>query len=261
MSWTAAVNKARSLLGKLTTDSPTLAADASVPLGGRIGGSISFDTSAFLLASNSLVPPPDDLVQIMSISRLRADLQGAVHRLYIARGDTGSDAPECFLQIYTDAAGQARELVYYHRILRLIPASQAEQAAYLGEGGAGLGQGTFTLCREQFDGLDLPPALVERAFGDDDAIASSLSAGNPSQKHVPPFRGIETRIDDSLGHNGLRQEVVFMPYRRDVAGGGEEQLLISTEVVQEQDGDSSRREIHVDFMVGLVLSPDFVAVH
>lgn len=260
MSWSQAFAKARGLLGG-RSDAPPAAADAGVPLGGRIGGSISFDASPFLLASDSLVPAPEDLVQIEAISRLRStDLQGAVHRLYTARGDSGGE-PECFLQIYTDPAGEARELVYYHRILRLFPASQEEQAAFLGEGGTGLGQTTFTLHREQFDGLGLPQALVDRAFGEGDTIGYMRSAGSPAQEHIAPFSGTENRIDDSLGRNGLRQDVVFMPYRRDVAGGGEEQLLICTEIVQEQDGDASRREIHVDFMVGLVLGADFVAVH
>lgn len=263
MSWSQAFGKARGLLGG-RSDAPPAAADAGVPLGGRVGGSISLDAAPFLLATDSLVPAPNALVQIEAISRLRsADLQGAVHRLYTACGDggDGGDGPECFLQIYTDPAGEARELVYYHRILRLFPASAQEQAAFLGEDGAGLGQTTFTLHREQFDGLGLPQALVERAFGEGDTIEYTRSAGSPAQEHIAPFRGTENRLDDSLGRNGLRQDVVFMPYRRSVAGGGEEQLLICTEIVQEQDGDTSRREIHVDFMVGLVLGADFVAVH
>lgn len=260
MSWSQALAQARGLLGG-RGDAPAPAADAGVPLGGRIGGSISFDATPFSLATDTLVPAPADLVQVEAISRLRsADLQGAVHRLYTARGDRG-DGPECFLQIYTDPEGEARELVYYHRILRLIPASEEEQAAFLGEDGAGLGQIRFSLHRAQFDGLGLPQALVDRAFGDGDTIDYTRSAGSPAQEHIAPLRGTENRIDDRLGRNGLRQDVVFMPYRRGVAGGGEEQLLICTEIVQEQDGDATRREIHVDFMVGLVLGADFVAVH
>lgn len=252
------MEKARSLLARLVEGPP--AADEGVPLGGRIGGSISIDASPFLLASNSLVPTPNELVQIQSISRLRAEMQGAVHRLYVARGDSG-DGPECFLQIYTDPEGVAKELVYCHRILRLYPSSIEEQTAYLGEDGAGLGQYTFALHRAQFEGIGLSQAVVDRAFGAQDSIEYTRNAGDPSQEHMEPFRGWENRIDDRAGHKGLRQEVVFMPYRRDVAGGGEEQLLICTEILKEQDGDPSRREIHVDFMVGLVLQSDFVAVH
>ncbi len=262
MSWSQAFAKARGLLGGRSSDAqPAAAADAGVPLGGRIGGSISFDAAPFRLADDSLVPAPADLVQIESISRLRsADLQGAVHRLYTARGDAG-DGPECFLQIYTDPEGEARELVYYHRLLRLFPASPEEQAAFLGEGGTGLGEASFRLHREQFAGLGLPQALVDRAFGESDTLEYTRSAGSPAQEHIAPFRGTENRIDDRQGRNGLRQDVVFMPYRRSVAGGGEEQLLICTEIVEEQNGDSARREIHVDFMVGLALGADFVAVH
>lgn len=258
MTFASTMTWARALLARIAAG--PAAADDDVPMGARVGGSISIDPTPFLLAGNTLVPAPGDLLQIESISRLRAGMQGAVHRFYTARGDNG-DGPECFLQVYTDPVGVAREMVYFHRLLRLFPASREEQSAYLGEEGAGLGQATFTLHRQQFEGLDLPPVLIDQAFGKSEVIQYERSAGSPEQEHISPFRGSETRIDDSRGRNGLRQDVVFMPYRRDLPGGGEEQLLICTEVVQEQDGVAARREIHVDFMVGLVLTEEYATVH
>lgn len=257
MSWSQAIQRARAILDK-RSDAAPVTADASVPLGGRVGGLITFKVSPFLRAGNSLVQAPDSLVQILSVSRLRTQLQGAVHRLYTERGD-GGQGGESFLQIYTDAAGEAQELVYFQRILRMIPGSVEEQAAFLGEGDVGLGQSTFSLYKAQFEGLGLPEMLVNTAFGSEESIEYTRCVGDASQEFIKPFKGSETRIDDNVGHNGLKQDVVFMPYRRTLAGGGEEQLLICTEILQEQDG-ATTREIHVDFMVGLVLTKEGVTV-
>ncbi len=51
-----------------------------------------------------------------------------------------------------------------------------------------------------------------------------------------------------------------MPYARALNGGAQEQLLICTEIVSDRDGDAGAREIHVDFMIGLALTPDGVLV-
>lgn len=257
MSWAQAIQRARALIEK-RSDSAPVAADAGVPMGGSVGGLITFKVSPFIRAGNTLVPQPQSIEQIVSISRLRTQLQGAVHRLYTARGD-GGQGNECFLQIYTDAAGEAQELVYFHRLLRMIPGSAEEQAAFLGEGDSGLGGSSFSLYKGQFEGLGLPEQLVATAFGDGDSLEYVRCVGDASQDFVKPFKGVENRIDDSMGQNGLRQDVVFMPYRRTLASGGEEQLLICTEVLKEQDGQTTR-QIHVDFMVGLVLTKEGVTV-
>ena len=44
-----------------------------------------------------------------------------------------------------------------------------------------------------------------------------------------------------------------MPYERTLPLGGKEQLFISTEMVQDQNGKDSD-SVHVDFMLGLPLS-------
>ena len=102
---------------------------------------------------------------------------------------------------------------------------------------------------------------MNQAFpaGDEPALQYTRAAGSAEVPHVQPFRGSENRVDDTQGVNGLRQEVVFMPYELTLAGGAREQLLICTEILKEQDGQA-QREIHVDFMVGLVLSSTDVTI-
>lgn len=237
-------------------------ADAGVPMGARVGSLLTFKVAPFLRASDSLVPAlkaGETQQQIVSISRLRVPMKGAVHRFYVMRGDDGV-GDERFLQVFTDAAGEVKELVYFDRLLRLIPQSRDEQDAYMGANQQGLGCASFSLYRSQFDGLDIDEAQLARAFGDADTLVYERCVGDASVEFMEPFRGVENRIDDSVGERGLRQQVVFMPYRRQLAGGGEEQLLVSTEVIQDQDGDAGRRELHVDFMVGLVLTKEGVMV-
>jgi hypothetical protein len=50
-----------------------------------------------------------------------------------------------------------------------------------------------------------------------------------------------------------------MPYVRDI-GTDQEYLLISTEIVESRDGDPSKREIHVDLMLGLPLEQERVVI-
>ena len=40
-------------------------------------------------------------------------------------------------------------------------------------------------------------------------------------EHVP---GVETRIDDALGTQGLKQDIVFMPYSRKLGGENGDQI-------------------------------------
>jgi hypothetical protein len=53
-----------------------------------------------------------------------------------------------------------------------------------------------------------------------------------------------------------------MPYKRQIGqiDGSLEYLLITTEIVTSQDGDTARREIHVDFMIGIPVEADRVQI-
>ena len=70
------------------------------------------------------------------------------------------------------------------------------------------------------------------------------------------------RVFDAIGEHGLKQEIYFMPYVRNfgATNDGTEYLLISTEIVESQDGDPAKRAIHVDFMIGLPLEKERLSV-
>lgn len=228
-------------------------ADAGLPFAARIGSVVTLKINPFLRAQGSLVGMPSASQRVVGVSKLHVDLNGRAYRLYTALGDADS-AAKSFLQVYTDGSGAVLEVIYFRRMVRIIPETAEEQDAFLGEDPGGLGQSTFAIERDQMQGLDLGPGVVEAAFGNDASITYDRAAGESYNDFVAPFRGTENRIDDAAGASGLHQDIVFMPYQRTLAGGATEQLLISTEIVRDRNGDENAREIHVDFMVGLVLT-------
>ena len=101
---------------------------------------------------------------------------------------------------------------------------------------------------------------LRAAFGGNEAIEFWRDAGDLELDFIQPFVGSETRLDDAEGMQGIKQEIYYMPYRRDIKGGNindeeskgnTEYLFITTEIVQSQNGDTSKREMHVDFMIGI----------
>ena len=227
--------------------------DTGVPFQARIGSLVTLKASPFLRAFGSLAGTPSASQTVKSISKLHVPMSGNAHRLYTSRGD-GADETEEFLQIYSDIHGEIQELVYFRRLARIYPQTDDEQLAYMGEDSQGLGQTTFSLSLEQMQGIDWVAPTLKDAFGEVGSLEFQRCAGDSSIEFVAPFSGTENRIDDSTGEHGLHQKIVFMPYRRLLAGGSEEQLLVETEIVTDRNGDASQREIHVDFMIGLVLS-------
>lgn len=258
MSWMKSLQLAKAVAGKRWFGGEDQA-DAGLPMGAKVGSLLSFKVGPFLRATGSLVARPDSRAQVVSISRVRVPIAGAIHRLYSVRGDASGDAPEAFVEVFSDEHGVVQELTYYRRLLRLIPATAEEQAMYTGEAGQGLGQATFTVWREQLSGL-CEEAALDAVFGGEDQVEYVRSVGSGSVEFVAPYQGIENRIDDKTGEHGLQQEVVFMPYERTLDGGAIEKLLISTEIVKDRDGDAGAREIHVDFMVGLSLTKEDVMI-
>jgi hypothetical protein len=235
-------------------------ADDQVPLGARIGSLVQLQRSPLIRAqaNGSLIAMPDDGdTRVLAISQIRLEPDAALYRLYLATGD--QDAKEKFLQVFSADDGALAEILYCTQLARVIPESADDQDAYTGVAGYGLGDASYTLWREQLaDGLDA--ATLATVFGDADRIDYARDAGSRNADFVAPFTGSETRIDDAGGVRGLRQQLYFMPYVRTLAGGGREYLLISTEIIDSVDGDSSRRGIHVDFVIGIPLEPERVTV-
>ncbi|MET3136158.1 hypothetical protein AAKU61_000496 [Undibacterium sp. GrIS 1.2] len=280
MAWTDAYQYAGKIFGKHSTavngsatqNQGTNQADANLPLKARIGGVLQLQKTPFIraISQGSLIVMPDDgNCLIRAISRVRLEIAGSLYRYYLNTGD--QDANESFVQLYQNEQGDISEVMYYQRLTRFIPETIEDQQAFSGEAGAGLGDRTYTLWRAQLEtqlvdnGLDAATSAsnsagnlvsnLDSVFGDGDQIDYSRDAGDPDKEFVAPFKAQESRIDDAIGQHGLLQDIVFMPYSR-ALDSLRESLLICTEIVRSRDGDTSRREIHVDFMVGIPVELD-----
>jgi len=261
MSWKDAISYVKNISGH-TTDLEKHREDKGLPLGARIGGLLNLQLSDFIRASanGSLVKTPEStMMHIVAISKLRLGLNGDLHRFYTS---VDEDA-ESFLQVFTKPNGDIAELMYCTKLVRLIPETAEEQAVFLGEGEQGLGALNYTLEKAQIESLGLDAATVAGVFGAFDAISYQRDIGPAHREFFAPLKGTETRIDDAHGENGLKQTIHFMPYVRSLgsdSASGKEYLVITSEVIHSQDGDDSRRGIHVDFMIGVELDPHRVSV-
>ena len=261
MGWKDAFDYMHGVANKHGVTHAEQRADDGLPLGARIGAVLKLQMSPFIRANaaGSLIAVPAAADNtIVAVSQIKLNLAGGLYRYYLAKGD--EDGKEAFLQVFRDAHGQVAEIMYCTGLARIIPETAEEQEAYTGEGGAGLGDKSYTLWREQLAGLGLDAGELEQVFGAAEQIDYLREAGAPHQDFVPPFTGVETRIDDAGGLHGLKQEIYFMPYVRELAGGGREYLLITTEIVASVDGDTSKRGIHVDFVIGIPVEQERVLV-
>lgn len=265
MAWKDAYSYAEKWLGARTERQ--LAAqkeDLNLPLAARIGSLIQLQQTPLIraLTQGSLIALPEsDENLIRAISRIQINLSGSLYRYYLNVGDDLN--PEKFLQMYLDTAGSVTEVLYCSRLLRLIPQSSEDQEAFLGQAGYGLGDLSYTLWRAQVEELGMDEASLAAIFGDADSVIYQRDIGEPQMPFVAPLQGTETRLDDASGAHGLQQEIVFMPYSRALGDGPDAQreiLLISTEIVQSVDGDSSKRGIYVDFMIGIPVELDRLQV-
>jgi hypothetical protein len=235
-------------------------ADAGLPLKARIGSVVQLQRSPIIRAqaSGSLVAMPDDGdTRILAVSQLRLQPGTELVRLYLEKGD--ADANEKFLQLFCGDDGEVAEILYCTQLARVIPETADDQDAYTGMAGYGLGDRGYTLWREQLADMLDEPALTS-VFGDSERLDYVRDAGDANAAFVQPFKGIEIRIDDARGAHGLRQELYFMPYVRELADGGREYLLITTEIIESVDGDSAKRGIHVDFVIGIPLEQERVVI-
>ena len=262
MSWNDAVNYARGVAAKhgIENAQPAARVDADLPMGARVGGLITLQKSPFIRAEcdGSLITVPgngDTLIR--AISRVNLNISGRLFRYFLHTGD--DDSQEKYLQVMQDAKGAIAEILYCTQLTRIVPESADDQDAFMGLSGSGLGDKSYTLWRSQLLDLGVGESELDIVFGDSDRIEYRRDAGDPEQDFIAPFCGVETRVDDADGAHGLEQKLYFMPYVREL-GGSREYLLITTEIVKSRDGDTSRRSIHVDFMIGIPLEQERVQI-
>ncbi len=235
--------------------------DVGLPMGARVGSVLKLQQSPLIRANanGSLIGLPDEGdTRIVAVSQIKLNLAGGLYRYYLSTGDV--DGKEKFLQMYRDGQGKIAEVMYCTQLARVIPESAEDQDAYTGVSGSGLGDATYTLWREQLGEIGLDESELDTVFGETDQLVYQRDAGAPHEQFVAPFVGTETRIDDAAGVHGLKQEMYFMPYVRTLAGGGQEYLLITTEIISSVDGDTSKRGIHVDFVIGIPVEQERVAI-
>ena len=244
-------NSARAVLAKKAGVDTPKQEDNGLPYNARIGSLITLNMSPFVRAQGTLLRSPGALHTVSAISRMHIGLEGNVYRYYMEKGDSATDR-EAYIQIYVDNKKTVQEIMYFDRLLRMFPEDPDTLAAFTGKVQAGLGQQEFSLWKAQLSEVGYDNGLLDTVFGTNDSIAYTRMTPSQSE-YVAPFEGRENRIDDSNGENGLRQNIIFMPYERTLALGSKEQLFISTELVQEQNGQKAQ-SVHVDFMVGLPLS-------
>ncbi|HSY29278.1 MAG TPA: DUF2491 family protein [Burkholderiaceae bacterium] len=262
MSWNDAYKYVRGVAAKHGVESANQPAqvDVGLPMGARIGGLITLQKSPFIRAEcdGSLITiPADGDTVIRAISRVNLNISGQLYRYFLHTGD--DDSQEKYLQVLRDARGEISEILYCTQLTRIIPETEDDQDAFMGLSGSGLGDKSYTLWRNQICELGATAVDIDVVFGDSDRIEYRRDAGDPEQDFVEPFTGIETRVDDANGEHGLEQKLYFTPYVREL-GGSREYLLITTEIVKSRDGDTSRRSIHVDFMIGIPLEPTRVLI-
>ncbi|HEX8787669.1 MAG TPA: hypothetical protein VF793_15900 [Telluria sp.] len=260
MAWKDVFSYVRTMADKRGVLEAEHRADDGLPLGARIGSLVQMQHASLIRAQmdGSLIAMPGDGdTRVLAVSQVRLDPHTELYRLYLATGD--EDGHEKFLQLFCAPDGRIAEILYCTQLARVIPETADDQQAYTGEAGYGLGDAAYTLWREQLADM-LSPAELATVFGELDRIDYTRDAGARDAAFVPPFRGQEIRIDDAQGKHGLRQQLYFMPYVRQLAGGEREYLLITTEIVDSVDGDTSKRAIHVDFMIGIPMEPERIVV-
>lgn len=260
MGWKNVFSYVRGIAGNHGLDGKARREDEGLPMGARIGSLVQFQKSPVIRAQSQgsmIAMPGDGDNRVLAVSQVKLNLDGALYRFYLAKGD--QDAKEKFFQVYSDASGQVAEILYCTQLARVIPETAEDQDAYTGVSGVGLGDSSYTLWREQMADT-LAEMELAQVFGEADQIVFTRDAGGTSASFVAPFSGTETRIDDAGGSAGLKQEMYYMPYVRTLPGGGREYLIITTEILASVNGDTSKRGIHVDFVVGIPVEQERIVL-
>ncbi|PQO99812.1 hypothetical protein C5614_07045 [Massilia phosphatilytica] len=260
MAWKDVFSYVRAVAANKGVTKGETRADDDVPLGARIGSVVQVQMSPIIRAqtNGSLIAMPAAAdTRILAVSQIRLQPDTELYRLYLDKGDDAAD--EKFLQVFCGDDGKVAEVLYCTQLARIIPETADDQDAYTGMAGYGLGDAGYTLWREQLADM-LGAAELATVFGESDRVDYTRDAGAPDKQFVSPFKGRETRIDDAQGEHGLRQEMYFMPYVRQLADGSREYLLITTEIVESVDGDANKRGIHVDFVIGIPVEQERIVI-
>jgi len=259
MGWKDVVNYTKALAANQGVGA-AVRADDRLPLGARIGSLVQLQMSPIIRAQSGgslIAMPAAGDTRVLAASQIKLEPAIALFRLYLVTGDTQAD--EKFLQVFSNDDGSVAEILYCTQLARVIPETADDQDAYTGVAGYGLGDASYTLWRDQLADT-LGAADLANAFGENDHIAYARDAGASDAAFIQPFTGREIRIDDAAGMKGLKQQIYFMPYVRALAGGGREYLLITTEIVESVDGDTTKRGIHVDFVIGIPMELERITV-
>jgi hypothetical protein len=149
----------------------------ALPLGARIGSVVGIQQSPLLRRGRRLADRPAGAgdVRIVAVSQLRLKQSGGLYRYYLDTGDR--DDKEKFLQVYQNASGEVSEILYCTQLARVIPQTVEDQDAYTGQSGAGLGDRSYTLWRQQLE--DDPGLDLDLIFGASDGLDYWRDAGDP----------------------------------------------------------------------------------
>lgn len=264
MGWRDALQYVKGAAEKKGMMNQSRQQDLGLPLGARIGGLVQLQKTPFIraISNGSFIEMPTDSQNIIkAISQVNLTISGSLYRYYLSLGDAGNK--EIFLQVYVNPQGELGDIIYCSQLTRIIPEMEEDQELFMGLAGAGLGDKNYCLWREQLAELGYGEADLHAAFGSAEAIEYWRDAGDPEQDYIQPFIGSETRLDDTQGINGLKQEIYYMPYRRELkedTPGSLEYLFITTENIQSQNGDTRKRQIHVDFMIGIPVDLERIVI-
>lgn len=221
---------------------------SAVPLEARVGHALSVQAlprTHARLHGTLIAPPEPDRSTIRAISQLRLNLSGVLQRYHLAGQDPFDSAS--YVQVYQGGCGELPELLYCTRLVRLLPGTAQQQDAYTGALGRGLGDNWYTLWRTQLADCGFGEEVLNLAFGADDGLDYERAAGDPGAGFIPPYSGTEMALDGPAPLHQLH----FMPYARQLGAGGKEYLLITAASRVEAEGAAGRRQLHVDFTIGI----------
>lgn len=150
------------------------------------------------------------------------------------------------------------EVFHYTYLLRLVPAISDDLIPYTGEVDYGIGDAEFCLEADLLQHSILPESAWREVLAERESLKYYRDTPTDAD-YIRPYSGSENRLDDPYGYTGISQRVVYMPYHRKLSSGATERLLINCEHVESVDGEPER-DLHVNFYIGLALSPSAIKV-
>jgi hypothetical protein len=234
--------------------------DQSLPFGASFGSLITVPRAEFAVLSGTLLQPPESAqAPLIAVGQLQVTdaPRMEIFNLYFDKGHGPDGQGRRFLQVYVDD-GQVVEVFHYSHLLRFVPASAEDLIPYTGEAEYGIGDAEFGLEADLLQHSKLPEAIWRKVLAGGERLKYFRDTPTDAD-YIRPYRGIEDRLDDPYGYTGLRQRMVYMPYHRKLAGDDIERLLLSCEHVESVDGEAEH-DLHVNFYIGMALSPSTIKV-